>query len=64
MKAEESGLRKHRPKKKFRFEYIQGKYCGMNKKRRETRLFAELEREEWGHENLQESLKEYWKDKK
>ncbi len=64
MKTKCAGLRKHRPKKKFRFEYIKGKFSGMNKERREIRLFSELEDDESWHKWIRKSLEDYWKDKR
>lgn len=59
-----SGLRRHRPKKKFRFEYIKGKYSGLKKKDREfIHWFSEIEREEDAFKWMQSVLKNYWKHK-
>lgn len=62
-KTADSGLRKHRPAKKFRFEYLKGKYTGMTKKEREARLFSEIEQEEDGQKEMRESLANYRKEK-
>lgn len=59
-----AGLRSHRPKKKFRFEYIRGKFSGMTKERREIRLFSEIEHKIDSREWMHEVLSEYWKSKK
>ncbi len=64
MKAKDSGLRKHRPEKKFRFEYIKGKFSGMNKESREIRLFSEWEDDEAWHRWFQKSLEDYWKNRR
>lgn len=55
-KTENSGLRKHRPRKRFRFEYIKGKYSLMTTEQRYWRWFSEREREEFGYEQLQSEL--------
>ena len=45
-----SGLRRHRPKKRFRFEYINFSYSHFPKaKRRLWRAFDEMEKEEDGY---------------
>ena len=59
-----SGLRRHRPRKKFRFEYLKGKFTGMTKKDREIRIFSELEREDDGIRWMEKVLRNYWQDKK
>lgn len=60
-KTIDSGLRRHRPKK-FRFEYIPGRYSGMNKEKLYWRRFSEIEREEDGFKWMQELLKDYWQN--
>ncbi|MGI8469548.1 MAG: hypothetical protein ACR2N3_13960 [Pyrinomonadaceae bacterium] len=55
-----SGLRRHRPKKKFRFEYIRGKYSRMNSREWFWRRFDEMEKEEDGIKRMWEILKGYW----
>ena len=58
-----SGLRRHRPEKKFRFEYIRGRYSGMRHKDWFWRRFDESEREEYGFKWMQKVLKDYWENK-
>jgi len=45
-RAEDSGLRRHRPKKRFRFEYIRGRFSGMTVERWFWRAFGEMEKEQ------------------
>jgi hypothetical protein len=56
------GLRKHRPGKPFRFEYIRGKYSGMTPKQRWWRAFDEMEREEDGYKDLLNRWLKYKKE--
>ena len=53
-----AGLRKHRPEKRFRFEYIKGKLSGLTAEERKWRAFAEREKEEDGYQELMERLKQ------
>lgn len=46
------GLRKHRPQKLYRFEYIRGKYSGLTQWHRRWRAFDEMEKEEDGYKDL------------
>jgi hypothetical protein len=55
-KIENSGLRKHRPKKLYRFEYIRGKYSWLTSEQRYWRWYDEREREKDGYKWLLEDL--------
>jgi hypothetical protein len=56
------GLRKHRPRKTFRFEYIRGKYSGMTAEQRRWRAFDEMEKEEDGYLDLLDRWSQYKED--
>ena len=57
--AEDSGLRRHRPSKPFRFEYISGRFSGMTAERRFWRAFDEMEKEQDGYLDLVERYERY-----
>ena len=55
-----SGLRRHRPKKRFRFEYLNPSYSSFPKAEREFwRAFDEMEEEQDGYLELVERLERY-----
>ncbi|HEX8561190.1 MAG TPA: hypothetical protein VF668_24060 [Pyrinomonadaceae bacterium] len=53
-RVEGSGLRRHRPKRRFRFEYIAGRFGGMTAERRARRASDEAEKEQDGYLELVE----------
>lgn len=56
------GLRKHRLRKPFRFEYIRGKFSGMTAEQRRWRAFDEMEKEEDGYSDLLDRWSQYKED--
>ncbi|MBV8859659.1 MAG: hypothetical protein JOZ02_22190 [Acidobacteria bacterium] len=59
-RAENSGLRRHRPKKPFRFEYAGNRYGAFPKAERPFwRAFDEMEREQDGYLDLVERYERY-----
>jgi hypothetical protein len=58
-RVENSALRRHRPKKRFRFEYIRGRFSGMTAEQRFWRAFDEMEKEQDGYLDLVEKFERY-----
>jgi len=51
------GLRKHRPKKMFRFEYIKGKFSHLTKKERAVRKLDEIDGDDLEVDRFAERLR-------
>lgn len=58
-RVEQSGLRRHRPRKRFRFEYIRGRFSGLTAEQRSWRAFDEMEKEQDGYAELVERFETY-----
>jgi hypothetical protein len=59
-RVENSGLRRHRPRKRFRFEYTSGSYSNIPKAERSFwRAFDEMEKEQDGYLDLVERFERY-----
>jgi len=59
-RVENSGLRRHRPKGRFRFEYIGARYTWAKKAERPFwRAFDEMEKEQDGYLELVERYERY-----
>ncbi|MBV9927134.1 MAG: hypothetical protein JOZ96_19100 [Acidobacteria bacterium] len=58
-RVEHAGLRRHRPKRRFRYEYIIGRFSGLTSKMRRWRAFDEMEKEQDGYLALVERYERY-----
>jgi hypothetical protein len=60
-KKSDVGMRRHRPKKRLRFEYIKGKYSHFTREEREGRRLDKLEEDEIRAERFEAYLESHLK---